>query len=213
MSTYCYNCGQIIENARYCGKCGTDTQPHRDVFFVEEDCGDCNAPLPRWANFCPKCGKQFGFIEPTDKRLVAKRNKGLTIAGIIFSVVGLVIAITLSLAEKAIPLQYSLIGAVIFIIFIWLVTIIRWERGKFKDGSVVRHYSENRIRSEKDLNNTTITGKAGRRNISFTLYSTEVRFDDGSIETFNIETAANHIQLKIGDRVRYYLSTRSYRKI
>ncbi|HHV98441.1 MAG TPA: hypothetical protein GXX36_02510 [Clostridiaceae bacterium] len=35
----------------------------------------------------------------------------------------------------------------------------------------------------------------------------------GTTKTFNLECVANHIQLNIGDRVRYYLSTDIYRKL
>lgn len=211
---YCYNCGAEVGNSKYCNNCGTDTQPPRDVYFVEEDCGDCNTPLPRWARACPKCGKIFGFTEPTDKKLVAKRNRGLATAAIVFSIFLIFIATILSLGEDAIPFKYAMIGAAILIAVIWLSTIIRWERGKTKDGTVIRHFSEERTRSEKDINSPpTITGRTAKRNFKFTLYSTEVQFDDGSKEIFNLENPADHIQLPIGSRVRYYLSTQSYRRI
>ncbi len=213
MAKYCYHCGEIANEGKYCKKCGTDTAPPNDVYFTEEDCGDCDTPLPRWANFCPKCGRKFGFIEPIDPQKVAKRNKGLVAGAVFFSIAAIVAALVLSMTEDAIPVQYALVGAAAFMLIIWVVTAIRWERAKYKDGSVLRHFSEDRVRGERDINVTTISGRGKRVDIHYTLYSTEVRFDDGTTETFNIECAANHIQMNIGDRIRYYLSTRTYRKL
>ncbi len=130
-----------------------------------------------------------------------------------FSVVFLAIPLIISLAEDSIPIQYALIAAAALITLIWIITVIRWERGKYKDGTVIRHTSEERTRSERDISNTTASGKAKRINIAYTLYSTYVQYDDGTTDTFNLENPANHIQLAIGDRVRCYTSTRTYRKM
>jgi len=213
MAKFCYNCGKTVNGGKYCKNCGTDTIPPRDVYFGEEDCGDCDTPLPRWADYCPKCGRKFGFTEPIDPKKIARRNKGLVMGGIFFSIAAVIAASILSAADDAIPFKYALTGAGIFILIIWIITVIRWERGKYKDGSVLRHFTQNMIRVERDINNTTITGRPTKNTIPYTLYSTEVRFDDGTTETFNLECAANHIQLNIGARVRYYLSTRTYRKL
>jgi hypothetical protein len=213
MAKFCYHCGETVHEGMYCKRCGTTTAPPNDVYFTEEDCGDCDTPLPRWANFCPKCGRKFGFTAPIEPQKAAKRNKGLVAGAVFFSIVATVIALVLSLAEEAIPVKYALLGAAVFIMIIWVITIIRWERGKYKDGTVIRHYSEDRIRTTRDINIPTYSGRGKRVEIPYTLYSTEVRFDDGTDDIFNLECQANHIQLNIGDRVRYYLSARTYRKL
>ncbi|MDD2393299.1 MAG: zinc ribbon domain-containing protein [Eubacteriales bacterium] len=213
MTTFCYNCGAKTNDQKFCSYCGTDTQPPEDVYFVEEDCGDCDARLPRWANFCPECGRKFGFIPPNDPKRVAKRNKGLVAGAIFFTVISFAIAMVIFAAEDTVKIEYTLIPAAGFALIIWLVTAIRWERGKFVDGTVVRHYSEERTTSRRDINNTTMTGKARRIDEHFTLYSTDVLLDNGRTERFDIQCAANHIQLQPGERIRYYLSTRTYRKL
>lgn len=213
MPKYCYNCGVQIEDEKYCPNCGTDANPPEDVYFVEEDCGDCDAKLPRWSEYCPNCGKKFGFIPPTDPKYVAKRNKGLVAGAIFFSLVFIVISFVIFFSEGTIDLKYTLMPALVLSAIIWIITVIRWERGKFKDGTVTRHYSEERMTSRRDINNTTMTGRAKRINELYTLYSTDVIFDDGKTERFDLQCEANHIQLQIGDRIRYYLSTRTYRKI
>ncbi|MBP7176231.1 MAG: hypothetical protein KBA53_08465 [Thermoclostridium sp.] len=98
MAKYCYHCGGTAEEGRYCKKCRTDTVPPNDVYFTDEDCGDCDTPLPRWANFCPKCGRKFGFTEPTDPIKVAKRNKGLVAGAVFFSIAAVVAALVFSIA-------------------------------------------------------------------------------------------------------------------
>jgi RNA polymerase subunit RPABC4/transcription elongation factor Spt4 len=213
MAEYCYNCGTKTAEGQFCATCGTDTQPHEDLYFVEEDCGDCDAKLPRWANYCPECGKKFGYTPPTDPERIAKRNRGLVTGAVIFTISAFVLAIVIFKSEDAIPLEYALIAAGAFSLIIWMITAIRWERGKVIDGTVVRHYSENRTTSRKDINNTTMTGKPGKIIEHYTLYSTDVRLDNGKTERFDLVCAANHIQLKAGDRIRYYISTRTYRKI
>ena len=213
MVKFCYHCGENVTEGMYCEGCGTNTSPSEDVYFTQEDCGDCDTPLPRWANYCPKCGRKFWVTEPTDPKKVAKRNKGLVAGAVFFSIVAIVAAFLLSMAEDTIPVQYAMVGAAVFILIIWVITIIRWERGKYKDGSVLRHFSEDRIHTERDINVTTVSGRGKRIDINYTLYSTEVRFDDGTMETFSLECPANLTQLNIGDRVRYYLSTRTYRKL
>lgn len=213
MGKVCYHCGTAHDGGHFCNNCGTNLNPPRDVYFVDESCGDCDASLPRWARFCPNCGRPFGFTEPISPERVAKRNKGLVAGALFFSVVFLAIPLIISLAEDSIPIQYALIAAAALITLIWIITVIRWERGKYKDGTVIRHTSEERTRSERDISNTTASGKAKRINIAYTLYSTYVQYDDGTTDTFNLENPANHIQLAIGDRVRYYTSTRTYRKM
>lgn len=208
MAKYCYNCGTIIENEKYCNKCGTDIKPPVDVYFTQEECDKCNENLPRWSKYCPKCGKRFYFTEPTDPKLSKKYNIGLIKGTIFFSIVFVAIAVILSTIENTIPLKVSISVAGGFILIFFIITTIRWERGKFKDGAVIKHFSE-----EMDLNSTAITRKHGKSRFPYKIYCTEVRFDDGTIDVFKIKVPANHIQLDIGDRLRYYVATRTYRKI
>lgn len=213
MADYCYNCGVKATDGKFCKTCGTDLQPPEDVYFVQEDCGDCDSKLPRWSNFCPHCGRKFGFIPPTDPKRIAKRNKGLVMGAVFFTVIAFVIATVIFVAENSVPIEYTLAAAAGFSLIIWIITVIRWERGKVIDGTVVRHYSEERVTSRRDINNTTMTGKARRVDEYYTLFSTDVLLDNGKTERFDLECAANHIQLNIGDRIRYYISTRTYRKL
>lgn len=214
MAKYCYRCGTPTEKNKYCITCDTDTSPPRDVYFTEEECGCCDANLPRWSNFCPNCGFKFGRYDPTTKENKDKHNKGIIKGSLFFTVVAVAVAIILSIVEESIRLKYSLIGAAIFSALIWLLVIVRWERGEFIDGTVVKHYSEERTRREKDEDNKNLMGKQLYIEIPYTLYCTVIKYDDGTEDVKTLEnTAADHIQLKIGDRIRFFKATRTYLKL
>ncbi len=214
MANYCYYCGERTQKGKYCEKCGTDTDPSRDVYFTEEECGDCDEPLPRWANFCPKCGRSFGHYDPTDPQRKKRYNQRQIIGGIIWSCIFLAIAIILSLVEETIPLKYPLGAAGFFIIIIWLNVIFRWERGRFRDGTIIGHYTEKTSRRERDGDKTNLFGRPLYYEIPVTVYCTTIRWDDGSEEAKKLEDcAADHEQLKEGNRIRYYEASRTYRKL
>jgi len=214
MAKFCYHCGQPAQKGRYCENCGSDTDPSEDVFFTEEECGDCDEPLPRWANFCPKCGRNFGHYDPADPQRKKKYNRRLITGGLVWSCIFLVIAIILSLVEDTIPLKYPLGAAGIFIFFVWLNVIFRWERGRFRDGTVIAHFTENTFRKERDGDKTNIFGKPVYFKIPVTIFCTSIRWDDGREAVFRMEDcAADHEQLKVGDRIRYFEGPHTYRKL
>lgn len=209
MAKYCYNCGKTTRNLKLCESCGTDTRPPGDVYFTQDECGDCNEALPRWANYCPKCGRGFGHYDPTDPLNKQKHNRGQTVAGAAWTLIFLVVAAVLGWQE-VVPIKYAFGGAFILSFFTWLIVISRWERGRFRDGTIVGHSTEKIIRRER----RTDVERREYYDIPVVVYRTTIRWDDGKEENISKDDcAADHIQLKVGDRIRYLEATRAYCKL
>lgn len=213
MAVYCYYCGKPVHGGRYCDSCGTDTQPPGDAFYTQEECGDCDEPLPRWANFCPKCGRSFGHYDPSDPLRRQRYNRGQIMGAAFWSLIFLLAAAILSW-RGAVPLKFALGGASILVIIVLLVALSRWERGRFRDGTILGHHIEKTTRWERDRDRVDRLGRPLRYEVPVTVYGTTIRWDDGSEEVKKMENcAADHLQLKVGDRIRYLEASRTYRKL
>ncbi len=213
MNKYCYWCGNPVKN-KYCTECGTDTNPPQDVYFLDEECGECNARLPRWSRYCPQCRQKFNFYDPTDKANKANHNKDLKNGLIFWSLISIIIACIIPIVSDTIAFHHTLpVSAIILLIF-WSIYYSRTERGKYIDGTVTELYTKNEIQRERSLYKTTIIGRPVYYDVPVTVYFTKVCWDNGKEEIIKRDCiAADHIQLKPGDRLRFLIAKRKYQKL
>ncbi len=213
MARYCYYCGKPARGRRYCESCGTDTRPPGDVFYTQDECGDCDEPLPRWANFCPKCGRSFGHYDPSDLTKKQRYNRGQITGAAVWSLIFLAVAAILCWRGD-VPARFVLGGASVMVVIVWLTVISRWERGRFRDGTILDHSIEKTTRWERSGDRVDRRGRPLRYEVPVTVYGTTIRWDDGRVEVKKMEDcAADHLQLRIGDRIRYLEASRTYRKL
>ena len=63
-SQQCSKClQQLVENAKFCGNCGTLNPTYVDPNIVYKSCGSCSEEIHETALFCPCCGMKQGEIE------------------------------------------------------------------------------------------------------------------------------------------------------
>lgn len=62
-SQQCSKClQQLVENAKFCGNCGTLNPTYVDPNTVYKSCGSCSEEIHETALFCPCCGMKQGEI-------------------------------------------------------------------------------------------------------------------------------------------------------
>lgn len=210
MSKFCYHCGQKLQNAAYCPQCGFDTNPPRDVYCGFETCDtkNCVVDIPRWSKFCPECGKPIPQYDPTDKAAARERQKGLRLGALVWTFIVFGIALAVGLTQEGLPLTVTLIIAAVLSVFLWITVLCRKERGKVLYGTVGRQWTEVGTESQVVSGEKNLLGHRYFREIPVTYYKTDIHFDDGTKDTMMMQDcAADHIQLKPGDRVCKYPST------
>ncbi|NLY38923.1 MAG: zinc ribbon domain-containing protein [Firmicutes bacterium] len=213
MKKYCYWCGSPVKD-KYCENCGTDVDPPQDVYFLDEECGECNARLPRWAYYCTECGYKFTLYDPTDSGTKARYNKSLRSGLIFWSAIFILIAVIVPIASETIAFKHTLPVAAVLLIILWGITLTRTERGHFIDGTVTELFTRDEIHRERSLSETTITGRPVYYEVPVTVYCTRIRWDNGKEEVLEKDcNAADHIQLAVGDRMRYFTARRKYQKL
>lgn len=216
MSKYCYHCGVKIKDEQYCPKCGFDMNPPQDVYCDAATCNDenCGVDVPRWSKFCPECGKPIKQYDPMDKEAARERQKSLRLGALVWTGIVFVIALIVGLTQEDIPLAIPLIVAGVLSVVIWITVLRRKERGKVAYGTVTRQWTEEGSRSEVIPDKKDIFGNRCFNKIPETYYKTEIRWDDGTKHVTSMtDCAADHIQLKPGDRICKYMSTGIFVKL
>jgi len=213
MNEYCYWCGTRA-NSKFCEQCGIDTDPPADVYFLDEECGDCSAKLPRWAHYCPKCGRRFGVYDPSDPKNQKEHNRGLAWGAAFWSVVIVIAAILIPTRVGMAAFKYTIPAAAVLLAASWAISLSRREQGTFVDGTVTRLYTEDEIHRERVAYETARTGRRVYHQVPVTVYCTAVRWDDGKEDVIRRDCiAADHIQLRVGDRLRLFKAKQRYQKL
>ncbi len=213
MNEYCYWCGTRAKG-KFCEQCGNDTDPPADVYFLDEECGDCSAKLPRWAHYCPKCGRKFGVYDPGDPRNKKQHNREQAGGLIFWSAVTMIAAIAIPIMVGMAALKYTVPVGIVLLVIFWVIFLSRRERGEFVDGTVTRLYTEQSIHRERSADETTITGRPVYHEVPITVYCTAIRWDNGKEEVIKRDClAADHYQLRVGDRLRFLKAKRRYQKL
>lgn len=213
MNEYCYWCGTRA-NGKFCERCRHDADPPADVYFLDEECGDCSAKLPRWAHYCPKCGRRFGVYDPSDPRNQKKHNRGQAGGLAFWSAIALIAAALIPVRVGMAAFKYTMPAAAVLLAILWVIFLSRREQGAFVDGTVTQLYTEQRIHRERSAHETTITGRPVYHEVPVTVYCTAIRWDNGKEQVIRRDCiAADHIQLRLGDRLRFFKAKQKYQKL
>lgn len=222
----CSNCkANVSEDTTFCPNCGTKILQEKNTF-----CTTCGNKIPPGTAFCTNCGSGtnvsnntpdipqtlnskkestlIGFSDVYNHPEIiaaAKKDRKSSIGCVwIFFFVPLIGFPIAGLTIESFPFGESVIIGIGLSLIILLLGLIALKGSKkpMWEGSVTKKYKKNKVKTENN------------ENISYTLYTVEIRTDSGKKKTI-VERDGDrdmYNYLAVGDRIRYHPKFRTYEK-